>query len=110
MADKPSLVASWPAELTAKVKAGQVEPGFNKEQVYVALGTADRAYSRETVDGHFDIWAYYSNKPRLSFGIGVGGGSVGGGAIVGTGGHQDEAVRVVFKDGLVVSVERSVAK
>lgn len=110
MADKQAVVASWPAEITAKVKAGQVEPGFNKEQVYVALGAADRAYTRQTAEGRFDIWAYFSSSPRLSFGIGIGGGNVGGGAIVGTGGHDDEATRVVFKDGLVVSVERNVSK
>lgn len=106
--EKQSVASTWSPEVQDKVKAGKVEPGFSKEQVWVAMGKADRSYSRQTQEGSFEVWAYLSKSP--SFSIGVGGGSghfFGGGTVVTSGGHTDELCRIVFKDDKVISVEQS---
>lgn len=101
------MASTWSPEVQQKVKDGVVEPGFTKDQVYVALGSPDRVYTRTTAEGTFEIWAYHGTKPRFSIGLGGGSGHMFGGAVVSTGGHSDETARVVLKDGVVSSVERS---
>ncbi len=104
-AENKAAAAAWPVEVQAKVQQGIVEPGFTKDQVRVAFGKADRVYSRETDQGKFEVWAYFSKAPSFSIGIGGGSGHFGAGAAVSTRAHDDELKRVIFKDELVVSVE-----
>jgi len=105
--EKQALASSWPAEVQDKVRAGKVEPGFTKEQVYVALGRADRITTRQTNEGSFEVWHYVTSRPSIGIGIGGGGGSMFGGASVGTSGRSDLKCSVVFKGDLVVSVDNT---
>lgn len=111
--DNQALFNSYPVDVQQQIRAGQVGVGFTPEQVTMALGKPDRAYTRQTEAGSSEVWAYTESSPALSFGLGgfgFGGGStaVGGGVGVGTGGKEDDKVRVVFASGHVVSVERTV--
>lgn len=101
---------SWPPETQASVKAGKAEVGFTAEQVKVALGKADRIYTRKTAEAVQEVWAYGRGGARtgVGFGFGMGGGNSSYGLGVGVGGPEhrdDDRVRVVFEGGKVVSVE-----
>ncbi len=106
VAKKQALYDGWPVAVQAKVKAGQVDVGFTPDQVWVALGEPDRKYTRTTAKGTAEIWAYLEQSPRFSIGLGVGGGSFGGGvAISDRPAHDDERQRVIFENGLVSAIE-----
>jgi len=101
---------SWPREVQSSIRAGKVKIGFTPVQVRVALGEPNRMYSRQTIEGDSEVWAYFESGPQFSLGLGVGSGGygsrVGGGVgYTQTSGHNDEAMRVVFTDGKVVSIE-----
>lgn len=102
---------SWPAEVQQKIRQGRIDVGFTPAQVQVALGEADRKYSRTTERGTAEVWAYFGGRSGFSLGLGVGsfGRSSAYGAGVGydttTYGADDERVRVIFEKGAVVSVE-----
>lgn len=104
---------SYPAAVQAKIRAGEVDVGFTREQAEMALGAPDRKYTRKTASGAQDVWAYGrgSSRPRmgLSFGMGLGrgerGGSYSGGMGVESEANRDERARVVFQDDRLVSVE-----
>jgi hypothetical protein len=110
--NKQAVFDSYPPEVQNRIRAGDVSVGFYPEQVTMALGKPDRIYSRQTEAGTSEIWAYRESTPALSLGLGgfgFGGNSgVGGGVGVATGGNDDEKVRVVFANGQVVSVERTI--
>lgn len=102
---------TWPSEIQQKVRAGQVELGFTTEQVWTALGEPDRKYTRTTMQGVSEVWAYENHGPRFSFGLGVGEASrssaYGAGVGVTTGGDlYEDKLRVVFAEGKVVALER----
>jgi hypothetical protein len=99
-----------PAQVQAKIRAGQVEVGFTQEQVTMALGKPDRSYTRTTARGTAEIWAYADNTPSFSIGVGaVGGGGgtmVGSGVALSSGGDRyDDKVRVIFEGGRVTAIE-----
>jgi hypothetical protein len=99
-----------PPEAQQKIRAGQVEPGYTHEMVYLALGKADRKYTRATEQGETEVWLYDDNTPQFSFGVGVGSYGHSGGGAVGvsttTGGYDPEAkVRIEFRDGRVTAAE-----
>ena len=101
---------SWPPEVQSSIRAGKVKIGFTPEQVRVALGEPNRLYSRESAEGESEVWAYFESGPKFSIGVGVGSGgygaSAGGGARYDrTENRLEEATRVVFTDGKVVSIE-----
>lgn len=101
---------SWPPETQAAVRAGKAEVGFTAEQVKVALGKADRIYTRKSAEAVQEVWAYGRGGARTSVGLGfgMGGGSSSYGMGVGVGGpehREDDRVRVVFEGGKVVAVE-----
>lgn len=54
----PELFNSFPADVQAQVQAGKVSIGFNSDMVAMALGKADRVYSRTTAAGNTEVWAY----------------------------------------------------
>jgi len=106
--------ANWPAAVQDKVIQGQVDIGFTREQVYVALGDPDRTFTRTTADGTSEVWTYRDRKPRFSFGVGLGVGSfgrssatsVGLGLGTSTGYRDDEKMGIVFdRLGRVASIE-----
>ena len=110
IAKNQSAFAAYPADVQAKIRAGQVEPGFTPEMVQLALGEPLRKTTRQTEAGDAEVWIYPERGPRFSFGLGVssGGGRSGFGTGVGlsTGGYEpDEGMRVEFRDGKVSAIE-----
>lgn len=112
ISDQRAQFDTWPAEVRAKIQAGHIDVGFTPEQVRVALGEPTRKYQRTTAEGSSEVWAYVGGRAGFSIGIGVGA-ARGSGAYAGgvayeptTYGADDEAVRVVFEDGKVTSVEK----
>jgi hypothetical protein len=106
-----AAVASWPADVQAKVKAGHVAVGFTQEQVRVAMGDPDRTLTRTEAQVSREVWVYVDHGPKFSFGLGVGsggGGSGTSGAVgVSTGGRGPrELMRVVFEGDLVSAIEQ----
>lgn len=61
-----STLAQWPAEIRQRVLAGQIDPGFTREQVEAALGrphyktVANQARAAE-------IWGYRESRPRAEY-------------------------------------------
>jgi hypothetical protein len=105
--------ATYPAEVQAKIRAGEVAVGFTPEQAKMALGKPDRVYTRTTDTGVSTIWVYRETSAGFGFGLGVAGysgvsSSVGAGAGVetGSGGAVDDRLRVVFTAGRVTAIEK----
>ena len=101
---------SWPPDVQARVRSGQVALGFTQEQVFIALGDPSRKSEAGVPGNVTEVWAYSKEAPRFSFGIG--GGSFGGHTAVGgdvsASGMKlglDESGRVIFHNGIVTEVE-----
>ncbi|HTZ19717.1 MAG TPA: hypothetical protein VMC06_02460 [Opitutaceae bacterium] len=110
IAQNQSTFDAWPAEVQAKVRAGQVGMGFTEDQVRIALGDPERVITRTTEHGIAMVWAYRHSKSHFSFGLGMagGGGHTGYGAGVAVDDRpyfSGDAVHVVFMDHRVVSIE-----
>ncbi|MDD3180291.1 MAG: hypothetical protein PHQ04_08060 [Opitutaceae bacterium] len=100
----------FPMPVQEKIRAGQVEVGFTESMVLIALGKPDRKFTHKTKAATEEIWSYHDRKPQFGFGLGLGtaGGSTayGGSVGVATGGNFGvDALRVVFREGVVTSVE-----
>jgi outer membrane protein assembly factor BamE (lipoprotein component of BamABCDE complex) len=107
--------ASWPPPVQQLVSHGQIAVGFTREQVQVALGSPDYAYSRVATTGAFEVWSYRDRGPKFSFGIGVASfgrsSAFGSGVTVGNAGYEGEKMRVIFdQTGHVSAIERVVAR
>jgi hypothetical protein len=112
IAENRSTFDAWPAEVQAKVRAGQVNVGFTEEQVRVALGDPDRVVTRTTEKGVTMVWAYRHRGSSFGFGFAMAGGSghAGYGAGVAMSDRpyfNGDALHVVLMEGKVVSVERT---
>ena len=109
IAKNPGEFAQYPAAVQEKIRAGQVEVGFTRGMVLLALGEPDRRRTRTAEEGVSEVWVYLSHRPHFSFGVAAGSGgysSVGGGVTINTGGNADEeTLRVVFRDDRVATVE-----
>ena len=53
-----ALFDSFPPEVQAKVKDGQVDIGYTRAMVDIALGRPDRVYTRRTSSGTVEVLAY----------------------------------------------------
>lgn len=51
----------FPQAVQEKIRQGQVEPGFDKDMVFLAYGQPDREYSRLTANGMQEVWSYTDN-------------------------------------------------
>lgn len=108
----PEKFASYPPDVREKIRAGQVDIGFDPDMVYMALGKPRQRFTRTTREGVFETWVYGrgGGRPGVGFSIGGatggGGGIYGGGVSVGSGGgYYADEMRVVFQGGRVVAVE-----
>lgn len=113
--DSQAAFDQYPPAVQQKIRAGQADIGFTPAMARMALGEPDRKFSRTTASGDSEVWAYHDSKPMFSFGVGggsYGGGGYGGGSVgVSSGGGQDEdKLRLVFVNGVVASIERSVTQ
>lgn len=63
----PDLFATFPPDVQANIKQGNVDVGYTRDMVYIALGDPDRRYTRKTSAGEVEVWAYvdtYSTTER----------------------------------------------
>ncbi|TVR55981.1 MAG: hypothetical protein EA425_00280 [Puniceicoccaceae bacterium] len=102
--------ASLPEDVQENLRLGQVEIGYTKRMVEIALGSPDRVSRRVTAEGEVEVWDYVRTRPSIGIGVGTGSygrrGGVGGGVSVGTGGGREVQASVTFRNDEVVSVER----
>jgi hypothetical protein len=54
----PELFASFPPEVQAKVREGQIEVGYTHDMVRMALGGPQRIHTRTTQGGATEVWVY----------------------------------------------------
>jgi hypothetical protein len=91
---------TWPADVQEAVAAGKIGVGFTPDQVQMALGRPDWAWTSTSADGTSQVWSYRDNAPRFGFGFGVGGWGRRGGWGLGmdtvTPRYYGERMRVVF--------------
>ncbi len=57
--------ATLPPERQALISSGEIDVGFSKQDVYLALGEADVKYTRRTSAGESEVWSYreYETAP-----------------------------------------------
>jgi hypothetical protein len=106
---------AYPPAVQRKIRDGQVDLGFTRRQVTLALGRPDRVYNRKIASAaQQEVWGYGTGVtgPRAVDGPGPGPGAAGpgfyGGGIGAAGDpgiDRGESVRVVFQDGLVVAFD-----
>lgn len=102
---------TWPPQVQQQVRAGQINIGFTREQVQVALGSPDHVFSRVAPTGSYEVWSYRDRGPRFSIGVGMAsfgrGSAYGGGVAMGSSPYPDEKLRVIFDQyGRVNSIEQ----
>ncbi len=111
----PEVFASFPEEVQDNIRAGEIDIGYTKEMVEMALGRPDRVVTRTSGDREERVWIYTRSLRAVGLSVGTGfvsgssGRATGVGAGVGTGrgGSVEEAMRVVFHEGEVSSIEKS---
>jgi outer membrane protein assembly factor BamE (lipoprotein component of BamABCDE complex) len=55
---EPALFASFPTDVQAKVRRGEVAVGFTRDMVRLALGAPHRVNTRLTEQGAAEVWVY----------------------------------------------------
>lgn len=109
IAQNQELFESYPESEQLAIREGRVEPGFDADQVRLALGDPARVETRRTEEGEQTVYVYTRSSPGISFGVGGsrGGGSssIGTGVGISTGGRTQDVLRIVFEDGKVKAVE-----
>jgi len=106
-----ALFESLPPDAQRKIRSGQVDIGFTKEMVLMALGRPTIRYDRASGGAMEEVWVYREGGGGSNVGLSIGGAvgssvGIGGGIGVGDGpgGARDRA-RVVFENGRVVEAE-----
>ena len=54
------LFSAFPDEIKEKIKKGQIEEGFTKNMVYMAIGSPSKMFS----EGDTTNWEYWVESPR----------------------------------------------
>ena len=110
IAESQDVFDAWPAEIQAKVRAGEVALGMTEEQVRMAAGEPDEASTALDENGETITWAWMRSRPGVSVGLsgfGLGGSTgLGGGVGVGSGSRRELERVIDFRDGKVVSARR----
>lgn len=52
-----------PIEVQETIREGNIRIGFQKKDVFLALGSPDAKYSRVTAEGESEVWAYRTWYP-----------------------------------------------
>ena|SRR5688572_22695428 len=105
------LFSTYPPATQQAIRRGDVEVGFTKEMVLMALGKPDRVYSRSTEGSTQEIWGYGAVDgvvPGVGVAVGAGTGVLSGGyggVSVGGISRTEERTRVVFEGDRVVETE-----
>ena len=60
----PELFAALPSDVQEHIRNGKVQLGFNPDAVFLALGKADRTYSRQTANQQVEVWSYEAIEYR----------------------------------------------
>jgi hypothetical protein len=94
---------AYPPEVREKIRAGQVDVGFTREQVSIALGRPDRVRLDKPPAAEREIWVYGIGAPRPESGL-----VSAPGAYVQPAVGDDELLRVVFQKGAVVKIEKRI--
>ncbi len=104
----PELFASFPPEHQALIQEGRIAIGFTPEAVEMALGPANRVYTRETSDSQSEVWSYsrieYRSRPQYTT-VNVGG-RVTTARVDVDESREVEVLRVEFVRGQVSSIEQ----
>ena len=56
----PALFNSFPPDAQAEIRHGQIDVGFSKDMVKMALGNPDHIFLRKTAAGTNEVWSYVS--------------------------------------------------
>lgn len=96
---------AYPPAIQQEIRDGRVEVGFTPRQVALALGRPDRISKRETAFADREVWSYGVGGTSVGFGVGFGGGPVGVGVAASPPVERGARMRVVFQNGVVVSIE-----
>jgi hypothetical protein len=59
---EPGVFASFPPEIQARVQKGEVDIGFTRDMVRLAVGRPDRVHARTTETGQVEIWIYMGSR------------------------------------------------
>lgn len=62
---RAKISAEWPQEIREAVQAGQVGPGFTREQVVAALGQP--SYTTTALPDSTEVWVYKDTQPRAAY-------------------------------------------
>ncbi len=54
----PELFNSFPPDVQERVRKGDIDIGYTKDMVTIALGEPNRVYSRQTESGLVEVWSY----------------------------------------------------
>ncbi|HEY8240725.1 MAG TPA: hypothetical protein VIH35_04720 [Kiritimatiellia bacterium] len=54
----PDLFASFPPEVQANIEQGKIDIGYTHDMVDMALGEANRKYTRKSATGSAEVWSY----------------------------------------------------
>jgi hypothetical protein len=58
IAQHPDVFAAFPPEVQEQVRRGEVEPGFTRDMVFLALGRPARVLHRREAAGVREVWSY----------------------------------------------------
>jgi hypothetical protein len=65
IAKNPELFASFPLSVQERIRAGEIDIGFTREMVMMAVGKPHHTYLRTTKAGESEIWAYTDYKQEF---------------------------------------------
>ena len=64
IAEHQKMFKALPEEVQEMVADGEVAVGFNRDMVYLALGTADQVATEQTENGPAEVWTYIRTASR----------------------------------------------
>lgn len=106
---------SLPLATQARIRGGQTELGFTREETLLALGAPSRKVVRRDAEGTAEVWVYTAASQRFERGRvdfagvpdGRGGRLTGGGNVSVLMEREEEVGRVEFRGGVVTAIERT---